>query len=134
MLKEIIFTNKIPECTGFTYLFGAACPVILHHYISYIHYIVCNEIRYDICDSIEGRWRKRSWPIQIRYKEPLLEGMSINTKICPVEIRSRYSQYKNQMVHNCRHTLLSCSKISLSNKQATDSIVRPIYRSSLNLC
>ena len=80
---------------------------------------MCNEIRHDRCDPIEGRERKRPWLIQIRYSEPLLEGVCRNTKTCPAEIRSRYFPCVSPMLYNRRKTLLRYSKISLirlSNK------------------
>lgn len=87
-----------------------------------------NEVRHDRCDPIEGRERKGPWLIQIRYSEPLLEGVSRNTKTCPAEIRSRHFPCVSPMLYNSRKTLLRYSKISLirlSNKQVSNFIVGP---------
>ena len=98
--------------------------ITLYH----IHYIVGNEIWHDRRDPIEGGERKRQWLIQLRYKEPLLEGVRRNTNTCPAEIRSRYFPCVSPMLYNCRKTLLRYSETSLirlSNRQVTNFILGP---------
>lgn len=64
----------------------------------HIYYVVGNEIWHDRCHPIEGGERKLQWGIQIRYKEPLLEGVRRNTNTYPAEIRSRNFPYVSPML------------------------------------
>jgi hypothetical protein len=95
----------------------------------HIYYVVGNQIWHNRCDRIEGAERKRPWLIQIRYEEPLLEGVSRNRNTCSAEIRLTSFPCVSPMVYNYRRTLLRYSEISLirlSNKQVTNFIVGPI--------
>jgi len=95
----------------------------------HIYYVVGKEIWLGRCDPIVGGERMPQWGIQIRYKEPPLEGVRRNTNTYPAEIRSRYFPCVSPMLYNCRRTLLRYSETSLirlSNRQVTNFIVGPI--------
>lgn len=101
------------------------------YYLTTLYHIYCvvgNGIWHDRRDPIEGGERKWQWLIQIRYKEPLLEGVRRNTNTCLAEIRSRYFPSVSPMLYNCRRILLRYSETSLirlSKRQVTNLTLGP---------